>query len=178
LFSKPRAVDIREPPPLKKTGQREAPRNGIILILFVAAKVKEIFTLGREYPWPRPQVCPRCEGGVVWGHGFVLAYFDGFSEGLFLRRYRCPACGCVLRLRPEGYFSRFQASIDTIRSSLSQRIRYSRWPPSLCRSRQRHWLRALRRKAVAYLGNRWSHSLIAAFDALLSQGTIPVSRSI
>lgn len=165
----------RTPPP--ETGSDEGPKNSI-LIFFVAVKIKEVFALGRKYPWPRPVMCPRCNDNRVWGHGFVLAYFDGFCEGILLRRYRCPGCGCVIRLRPSGYFPRFQASIDTIRLCLSQRLTLGRWPPGLFRSRQRHWLRALRRRTIAYLGKIWSRGLMAAFDCLLRQGANPVSRSI
>jgi len=148
------------------------------LILFVAAKIKEIFREGKDYPWPRPEVCPRCEVSGVWGHGFVLALFDGLNEGLWLRRYRCPECGCVVRLRPEGYFSRFQASVDSIRLSLSYRLDRERWPPCVSRSRQGHWMRALRRKVEAYLGKSWGGGLIGGFDHLVSLGRNPVSRSI
>ena len=161
--------------PLKR-GPIKAP-NGI-LIIFVAVKIKEIFILGRKYPWPRPGKCPRCRDTRVWGHGFALAYFDGLSEGVFLKRYRCPGCGCVIRLRPKGYFARFQASIQTIRFSLSRRLGRGRWPPGLSRSRQRHWLRALRRRTIAYLGESWNLGLMAAFECFLQQGTIPVSRGI
>lgn len=162
-------------PPEK--GSDKGPQNNI-LIFFVAAKIKDIFTLGRKYPWPRPVFCPRCNDTRVWGHGFVLAYFDGFSEGVLLRRYRCPGCGCVIRLRPRGYFPRFQASIETIRFCLSRRLARGRWPPCFSRSRQRHWLRALRRRTIAYLGDTWKQGLMAAFDCLLRQGAIPVSRGI
>jgi len=154
------------------------PKETSALILFVAAKIKEIFRLGREYPWPRPEICPRCRQRGVWGHGYVLAYFDGFNEGLFLKRYRCPGCGCVIRLRPEGYLSRFQAPIATIRLRLSHRIKHGRWPPGVSRSRQGHWLRALRRKILAYLGQRWKGRLLEGFDHLLARGINPVSRPI
>ena len=154
------------------------PPHDEILILFVAAKIKEILALGKDYPWRKPKLCPRCRISRVWGHGFVLAYFDGLSEGLWLKRYRCPLCGCVLRLRPEGYLRRFQATVESIRSSLSRRLEMGRWPPNLLRSRQSHWLRALRRKSEAYLGKTWGGGLMAAFDHLLAQGKNPVSRSI
>ena len=169
---------IGETTALQQTGPGQGPHTNRTLIFFVAAKIKEIFALGRHYPWPRPELCPRCHERAVWGHGFVLAYFDGFDQGVLLRRYRCPGCGCVIRLRPEGYFSRFQASIATIRFSLSHRLRRGRWPPHLSRSRQGHWLRALRRKAAAYLDQRWRQGLMVAFERLLCRGTIPVSRSI
>lgn len=154
------------------------PQEPGILILFVAAKIKDIVGKGKEYVWPRPELCPRCKGSGVWGHGFVLAYFDGLGEGLWLRRYRCPVCGCVVRLRPSGYLSRFWASVESIRFSLSQRLEKGRWPPELSRSRQRHWMRALRRKAEAYLGRSWEGGLMAAFNQLLRDGRNPVSRSI
>jgi hypothetical protein len=158
-----------------QTGSGEDPPNSI-LIIFVSVKIKEIFALGRKYRWPRPAFCPRCGDSRVWGHGFTLAYFDGCSEGVLLRRYRCPGCGCVIRLRPRGYFPRFQAAIETIRFSLSQRLNRGRWPPGLPRPRQRHWLRALRRRTIAYLGETWTRGLMAAFDWFLRQGAIPVSR--
>ena len=148
------------------------------MIAFVAAKLKEILDKGRDYPWPRPEICPCCKDHTLWGHGFVESYFDGFSEGLLLRRYRCPLCGCIVKLRPSGYFSRFQASISTIRSRISHRVKKGRWPPGLSRSRQGHWLRALVRKTHAYLGYSWKRCLIEAFDYLLAQGTVPVSRSM
>ena len=148
------------------------------MIIYVSAMIKEIFSLGKRYPWPRPKQCPCCAGRRVWGHGFVLALFDGFDEGLWLRRFRCPLCGCVVRLRPEGYLSRFQASVESIRLSLSHRLEKGRWPPFLSRSRQGHWMRALRRKSEAYLGKLWRGGLMEAFDHLLCRARNPVSRSI
>jgi hypothetical protein len=165
------------PPPLNK----EAISDGLglySLIVFVAAKIKEIFALGRTYPWPKPKLCPRCKASKVWGHGWVLGFFDGFDEGLWLRRYRCPGCGCVLKLRPDGYFPRFQASIEAIRTSLSHRIERGRWPPFPSPSRQRHWMRALRRKTEAYLGRSFSGTWMDAFEWLISRGQVAVSRSI
>lgn len=148
------------------------------MIIFVCANLKEIFVKKREYPWPKPRVCPRCRLNKVWGHGFVLAYFDGVAAGIYLRRYRCPECCCVIRLRPRGYFSRFQASIETIRSSLCQRLEYGRYPPGLSRSRQLGWLKALAKNTVAYLGHGFKNRLLAAFDRLMSMGKVPVSSSM
>lgn len=148
------------------------------MIIFVCANLKEILVKKREYPWPKPQVCPRCRLNKVWGHGFVLAYFDGVATGIYLRRYRCPECCCVIRLRPGGYFPRVQASIGTIRSSLSKRIEQGRYLAGLSRSRQRHWLKGLVKNTVAYLGHGWKDRLLAAFDRLMSMGKVPVSGSM
>jgi hypothetical protein len=148
------------------------------MIIFVCVNLKEIFKKQREYPWPRPKRCPRCGVSRLWGHGFVLSYFDDVDDGVYLRRYRCPDCRCVVRLRPKGYFVRIQAAIEKIRSSIGQRIGTGRWPAGLSRARQGHWLKALIRNAVAYFGNAGKSRLLEAFDRLISLGIIPVSRAI
>jgi hypothetical protein len=148
------------------------------MILPAVVVLKDIYEKGRDYVWPRPEVCPKCKERRPWGHGFVLAYFEGFASALFLRRYRCPQCGCVIRLRPQGHFSRFQSSVEAIRSTLGDLLKNKRRPSGVCRTRQAHWLKALERKAMAYLGGESRHDLLAAFDRLIMMGEIPVSRSI
>ena len=148
------------------------------MIIFVPVCIKEIIAKGRDFPWPRPGECPRCNGRRVWGHGFVPAFFDGYSCQVFLRRYRCPDCHCVVRLRPLGYFKRFQAPIEKIRSSIAYRLRNGRWPLSLSRARQGHWLRSLGRKIQAHLKAQWIAGAVAGFDRLVEDGIIPVCRSI
>jgi hypothetical protein len=112
----------------------------------------------------------------LWGHGFVMAYFDGFTHGLFLRRFRCSDCKCIIRMKPKGYFRRFRASITKIRSCLSVRLSGSTWLKELSGSRQRHWLSALRRKTMAFFGT--NTDLMNSFDQLIRMGRIPVSRAI
>jgi len=148
------------------------------MILPVAVVLKEIYEKGRDYLWPRPEVCPRCKAGRPWGHGFVLAFFEGFTAGLLLRRYRCPQCGCVIRLKPQGYFDRFQSSIETIRSTIADLLNKNRRPCGVFRTRQAHWLKALKRMAKAYFGDPFEHRLLEAFDLLIGMGRIPVSRTI
>jgi hypothetical protein len=148
------------------------------MIIAVAVKLKQILEKGRNYAWPKPDICPACRASCLWGHGFVAACFDGFATCLMLRRYRCPACHCVIRMKPQGYFARFQASIETIRASVSQRVITGKYLACISRSRQQHWLRALKRNVLAYLGDPWRHRLAAAFERLIEIGTIPVSRSI
>ena len=164
-------------PEVKHGPNQKAPRM-VEMIFFIRVKLKEIFEKGRAYPWPKPKVCLRCGDSKLWGHGYVESFFDGFNDALLLKRYRCPLCGCIMKLKPSGYFKRFQASIKTIRFSISCRLKSGRWPSVLSRSRQGHWLRSLKRKVEAYLGKTWKLSMIEAFDHLLSQGHNPVSRSI
>ncbi|CAO0822924.1 hypothetical protein DFAR_3380007 [Desulfarculales bacterium] len=54
--------------------------------------------------------------------------------------------GPVIRLRPRGYWSRFQALVETIRQGLSNKLARGRRDPGLPRSRQRHWLKGLLRQ--------------------------------
>ena len=152
-------------------------RNGAMVISF-SVELKKLFELGRDYPWPRPDSCSRCSSYRLWGHGFVSAYFDGYAQPLTLKRYRCPDCGCVIRLRPAGYFRRFQASITVIRSSIVSKVSKSKWIGGINRERQRHWFRSLCRKITAHLTNAWSQGIVAGFDRLWQMGQIPVSRAI
>ena len=147
------------------------------MIFLVCAKLKDIYTQGRNFNWIKPDRCPRCGSARVWGHGYVMAYFDDFHECIFLRRFRCPDCTCVIRMKPKGYFNRFHAPIDTIRSCLYHRLLYGNWNPNIAKkSRQRHWFLALKRKAMAFFG--LCHDLVSAFDLLIEMGKIPVSRRI
>ncbi len=146
------------------------------MILPVRAKLNEIFEQGRDFHWTRPKRCPRCGSARLWGHGYVVAYFDGFSQELWLRRFRCPDCNCVIRMKPKGYFPRFQASIHAIRSCLLRRLSAGRWCAGISKSRQRHWLLALKRRALAFFG--LSAHLLAAFDRLIKMRQVPVSRSM
>jgi hypothetical protein len=148
------------------------------MILCFPVKLKSLFEKGRRYPWPRPEKCPRCSGCTVWGHGYAGCFFDGFSVPLLLKRYLCCDCGCVMRCRPAGYFRRFQASIETIRSSISIKMVEGRWLRGLSRTRQGHWWRALKRRIAAYLGNTWKRGVLAGFDHLLALSQVPVGRSI
>lgn len=148
------------------------------MIIYICGLLKDIFKMGKKYPWPRPEVCPRCGYTRVWGHGYVDVLFDGYDKALQLKRYRCPCCGCVIRLRPSSHLSRFQASIQKIRTTLSIRIKTGRWPPDSSVSRSGHWLRSLKRKSFSLFGFHAGRDLIKVFDYLLLKGINPVSRSI
>ncbi|CAO0822078.1 hypothetical protein DFAR_2800039 [Desulfarculales bacterium] len=91
------------------------PCHLVAIVLFVATCVKKIMELERRFPWPRPERCPRCGSVRLWGHGFVPAYFDEAPTAIWLRRFRCPDCRAVIRLRPRGYWSRLPAPVETIR---------------------------------------------------------------
>jgi hypothetical protein len=147
------------------------------LVLFYDVDIKDLVRLNREYPWERPPYCPCCRGGLWW-HGFVPAYFSLSPDAVFLRRLRCPQCGAVHRLRPRTHWRRFQTPIQTIREAIAHRVKTHRWRADLSHEGQRQWWRRLRRLVKTILGVSFPDSLLAGFDALLTRGFIPVSRSI
>ncbi len=148
------------------------------MVIFFSVILKELFILGRDYPWPKPDSCLRCGSFRLWGHGFVSAYFDGYDRAFSLKRYRCPDCGCVIRLRPKGYFKRFQACIAAIRSSIVSKASINKWIAGINRSRQCHWFGSLCRRIKVYLTDAWGHGVVAGFDYLYQMDQTPVSRAI
>jgi len=95
-----------------------------------------------------------------------------------LKRYRCPECRVVIRMRPSGYWRRIQASIAEIRRRLFYRIGKGRWPPQSNPPRQRHWLLGLRRQVLGRLGMSFAQRLEEGFEELLRRGICAVSRSV
>ena len=167
-----------EPPFSPWQAQPAHPTNKV-LILFVEVCVKTLVKLGRAYPWEKPRQCPKCQSVRLWGHGYVEAYFDeAASQSVLLKRYRCPECGVVLRLRPKGYWQRIQARIETVRQNLLDRIEKGRWPPNSNPPRQRHWLRALKHQVRMRLGMSYTERLAEGFSELLSLGVCAVSRAV
>jgi hypothetical protein len=141
--------------------------------------VKTLMEQGRKYRWKRPERCPKCKSVGVWGHGYVSAYFDeAGSQSVFLKRYRCPECGVVIRLRPGGYWRGIQASIVEVRQCVLSRLEKGRWPPGSNSARGRHWLRALKRQVRTQLGMSYADELAQGFLELLRRGVCAVSRAV
>jgi hypothetical protein len=148
------------------------------MIAFFDLDLNEIAQSSGDYPWPRPCCCGRCGHPKVWGHGLVAIIFEGFAAALKIRRYRCPMCGCIIRLRPKGYFKRHQSKTTTIYSTLSHRLTTGCWPAGCVANRSRHWLASLRRNALAVFGFPSLDDLMTAFDRLVELGRVPVSRAV
>lgn len=147
------------------------------MIWFVAVDLKQIQHSGKKFPWPRPPCCPSCRHWRIWGHGYALRYFDGFSESLPMKCYRCPHCGCVLTARPEGYFPRIRCCITALVACLTQRLTQGRWPAKMRpRSRLRHWLANLSSQVRIHLTETWDKGLLQGYDVLRARGLIPVAR--
>lgn len=149
-----------------------------LMIAFFKLDLNEIDRCARSYAWPRPEACPDCGYHMVWLHDFVMMIFNGFDHPLHMRRYRCPQCGCIIRLRPKGFFARHQSDTATIRAALDHRLTKGHWPCGCVANRARHWLAALKRNAVALLNLPALNDLMAAFDRLVSMGRVPVRRTV
>lgn len=160
-------------------GEAPAHPTNKVLILFVEVCVKTLVELGRKYPWEKPERCPKCGGVRVWGHGYVAAYFDeAGSQSVYLKRYRCPQCRVVIRVRPSGYWRRIQATVATVRQCVAERLEKGRWPPGCNSARARHWLRGLRRQVRTHLGMSYAERLAEGFAELLRRGVGAVSRAV
>jgi hypothetical protein len=109
----------------------------------------------------------------------VEAYFDeAGGRCVLLKRYRCPECGVVIRLRPLGYWKRIQATVATVRQCLIDRLEKGRWPPGFNCARGRHWLRGLRRQVRTRLGMSYADKLVQGFFELVRRGECAVSRAV
>lgn len=107
------------------------------------------------------------------------AYYDETGETtVMLKRYRCPECGVVIRLRPQGYFRRIQATVAVVRRCVVHRIGTGRWPPGSNPARQRHWLRGLRRQVRAHLGMAYEGRWADGFEELVKRAICAVSRAV
>lgn len=109
------------------------------IIVYVSIDFNKLQEKKKNYPWPRLDQCPSCEGTRVWGHGYVLRFFDGYETGVWLKRYRCPECKAVHTSRPETHYRGFWASWKTILLCLFEKGTNNRWLSVLSRQRQQYW---------------------------------------
>jgi len=149
------------------------------MIINQEINLADIFRLGRSYEYTRPIKCPQCESFRIWGHGFVSRYFDGYDLCLYLKRWICADCGCVISIRPMNYFPRHHRLIQKIFNCLEHRLKYGVWirGPDLSRQRQGHWLQALEKNIRFYLESEWIDKTIKGFKELISRNKAPVLRS-
>jgi hypothetical protein len=149
------------------------------MTVFQKLNLLAISKLGKTYKHIRPGKCPKCGSRRIWGHGFTARYFDGFVFALFLKRWNCADCGCVISVRPLGYFSRHHVSITDIYNNLKHKIATGTWirGPDLSRQRQGHWLRSLKENINSFLGFEWRNKLLDGFKQIMSAKMCPVIRS-
>lgn len=153
---------------------RPSPKNNT-LILHFAVDVKRLVEEGKDFCWPRPEQCPRCEGRRLWGHGYVQRYFEGWIERIWIKRYRCPDCRAVHTLRPLEFYRGFYYSVLTILLSILNRIIHNRWLKGFPRQVQQYWW-----KGFCFQASRYSNRNdpdIEVCRELFDQALIPVTHS-
>ncbi len=114
------------------------------MILYFAVNVKTLSESGKDYPWQKPQICPRCNSRRLWWHSFVHRCFSEVSKKAYVKKCICADCGSVHTLRPVTHLSRFQYSLLVITRCLLKKIRSHRWRPSVTRQNQQYWFKVLR----------------------------------
>lgn len=148
----------------------------VSLILHFDIDIKDLVKAGKDYPWPRPAVCPCC-GGKLWGHGFTRRYFSESRQPLWLKRYRCIACHAVHTLRPKTHWRRFQSALTVIIESLRSKIVHDCWKEGIPRQRQQYWMVGLKRQLrisnPAAVGITLQH-----LRSLLSKNILAATHSI
>lgn len=148
------------------------------MIIQCDVTIKDILAQGKKFIWKKPSRCFECEDTVLWGHGFVLCYFSCVDEGIYLKRYRCPCCGVVIKMKPKGYFKKIRTSIKIIKKSLEIRLNQKMFIPDISRETQHHWLANLKQNIKACLGENFKNRLLEGFQKLIDMKIIPVSSTV
>ena len=116
------------------------------MLIFIEATVEQLKQEGRNFNWNRPSCTCGCE--KVWGHGFVSRILNDCH--IEVKRFRCPECGRVFTLRPDGFYPRTQSCILSVFLALLAMLTSGRWPPPSRRQRRRHWMRRFERFAAGH----------------------------
>jgi hypothetical protein len=111
------------------------------MILPYKITLEELSKAGKDFKWPNHH-CGACQRNM-WGHGYVARYFTAILNVVYLKRYRCPGCGVVMTIRPEGYWPHIRSSIFAAYEALKSKLRHGRWPPLFPRQRGWHWLKRM-----------------------------------
>ncbi len=159
----------------KQTSPNRPSTKSTTLILPFKIDVKRLVEEGKDFCWPRPEQCPRCKGGRLWGHGYVQRYFEGLFEAVWIKRYRCPDCRAVHTLRPLEFYRGFHYSVLTILVSVLNKVVDGRWLKCLSRQVQQYWY-----KGFCFQASSHSNCMdpdIEVIRELFDQALIPVTHS-
>jgi hypothetical protein len=85
---------------------------------------KEYYRQGKGFGFPdlTGTICPQCKGDFLRRHGYYCRYLaiPGFEGSIFIRRYRCDACGRTVSLLPSFAHPGMTYGISYIIGVLSQ----------------------------------------------------------
>lgn len=106
-----------------------------------------------------------------------MRFFEGYAQGLWIKRYRCPDCGCVHTMRPSDFWKSFQYSASTILSCLKNKINKNKWVNYVSRQNQQYWFKGLRLQ-VSKIKNIDKHITLDILNKLITNNIIPASHLI
>jgi transposase-like protein len=109
------------------------------LILYNRLEIEKLQEFGKDFPWKKPEYCPVCKSKRLWGHGYVIRYFSKGQEGVYLKRWRCPECGAVHTVRPEGFLPRIMTPIKGIYNVLVNKLNGGTFFREFSRQSQQYW---------------------------------------
>ena len=110
-------------------------------ILICRIDLEKVQESGKGFRWKNPGSCPKCNNTRLWGHGYVLRYFFGFTFGLWMKRWRCPECGSVHTARPKEYTPGMQYPTEKMRESLKAKLLGKPFLKTIPRQNQQHWIK-------------------------------------
>lgn len=117
----------------------------------ISVNLDQLSKDGKNFKWEKPKICSCC-GNPLWGHGYVGRYFDGYTEKLWLKRYRCTSCKKIITMVPIGFVKYFSIKLSKIYIALIDRLKNYQWPPWISRQRGGHWLKKLKLYCLAKFG--------------------------
>jgi len=120
------------------------PKGRKILLLLFRIDLQKIQEHGKKYSWEKPKKCPSCNSIRLWGHGYVIRYFYGYIQGIWMKRWRCPDCGAVHTARPCEYPVGFQYPHDIINKSLLTKLEGNPFVLDIPRQNQQYWMKAFK----------------------------------
>jgi len=111
------------------------------MIIQINSSIDDIIDQGKNFNWLKPNCCPKCDSTKLWGHGYVSNYLNQKMEPLWLKRYRCLGCYCVITCKPVGYAPYKHQSQAFIFHVLKYRFCKLKWPCSVSRQTGGNWIR-------------------------------------
>ena len=149
------------------------PQGEQYLLLICRIDLEIIQEAGKGFRWKKPERCPSCRGTRLWGHGYVLRYFFGFTRGLWMKRWRCPECASVHTVRPEPFSPGVHYPRSVQLDSLEAKLTGKPFLNTISRQVQQHW-----HKIFRVLCARWENWPDARtfFDTVVVTGQLAVTK--
>jgi len=141
---------------------------------FFPCQIDQLAEKGKNYPWPVPDCCPKCNGRI-WKNGFTTAYFYPISQPVFIRKLICPDCKSVFRFRPNGYLPYYNVPLTAIFLALFSVDSRKEKTPEISTETRKSWLKRLKKQIKLTLMKLTSRDYRNGFLELLEKGFRPVS---